>query len=168
MPALLLVFLPIAAAAWVALLLVAPVSPTAVATPIYLFGSFICHQLTDRSFHVDGVQLPVCARCVGIYAGGAVGALASFVGRPFTGRLAGGAGPPSDRTFDRVLLLAAALPTAITLVLEWAGLWQPGNVTRAAAGLVLGAGVALLVMRAIHYERWQRRRRFVPPPSTPI
>src|SRR5687768_5314788 len=165
----LLIFLPLAAIAWVAVLLAAPVAPAAAATPVYLFGSFLCHQLSDRSFHLAGVQLPVCARCLGIYAGAAIGAAVSIVGHPLTGRLAGRDGPPHGRNAARVTLLIAALPTAITLVLEWSGLWQPGNVVRAAAGLVLGGGVALVVMGAIHYERWQRRRRLVPPPpSTPM
>ena len=28
-----------------------------------------CHQLSDRSFHYKGMQLPVCARCLGILLG---------------------------------------------------------------------------------------------------
>lgn len=28
-----------------------------------------CHQLSERSFHIGIRQLPVCARCLGIYVG---------------------------------------------------------------------------------------------------
>jgi uncharacterized membrane protein len=28
-----------------------------------------CHQLAGRSFHVNGIQLAVCARCTGVYLG---------------------------------------------------------------------------------------------------
>ena len=30
---------------------------------------FRCHQLPDRSFHICGFQLPLCARCTGIFLG---------------------------------------------------------------------------------------------------
>ena len=33
----------------------------------YLVGSVICHQRPDRSFRLWGVQMPVCARCAGLY-----------------------------------------------------------------------------------------------------
>ena len=34
------------------------------------FGrAFRCHQLSDRSFHICGVQLPLCARCTGMFLG---------------------------------------------------------------------------------------------------
>ena len=34
------------------------------------FGKlFRCHQLSDRSFHICGFQLPLCARCTGIFIG---------------------------------------------------------------------------------------------------
>src|SRR6185295_1848536 len=36
---------------------------------VYAVGSVICHQLPERSFHLWAAQLPVCARCTGIYAG---------------------------------------------------------------------------------------------------
>src|SRR5687768_14239891 len=42
---------------------------------MYAGGSVICHQRPERSFHLAGAQLPVCARCMGLYVGGAVGAL---------------------------------------------------------------------------------------------
>src|SRR4030095_15526888 len=30
---------------------------------VYIVGSGICHQLPERSFHLWGPQMPVCARC---------------------------------------------------------------------------------------------------------
>jgi uncharacterized membrane protein len=37
---------------------------------MHFFGKlFNCHQLSDRSFHINGVQLPLCARCTGIFFG---------------------------------------------------------------------------------------------------
>src|SRR5438552_2016659 len=39
---------------------------------VYAIGSLVCHQLPERSFHLESVPLPVCARCTGIYAGAAI------------------------------------------------------------------------------------------------
>jgi hypothetical protein len=55
----------------------------------------------------------------------------------------------------------SALPTALTLVLEWSGVWGGSNIVRAIAGLALGAGLALVVMSVVatlHYNRSERRR----------
>lgn len=36
---------------------------------IFNVGSGLCHQLPERSYFFQGVQLPLCARCSGIYLG---------------------------------------------------------------------------------------------------
>lgn len=36
-------------------------------------GYAVCHRLDPRSFHVDGRQLPLCARCSGMYLGAVLG-----------------------------------------------------------------------------------------------
>lgn len=40
---------------------------------IYYFGDFNCHQLEERSLYVNGNQMPMCARCTGIFVGLALG-----------------------------------------------------------------------------------------------
>src|SRR6478672_7529764 len=68
---------------WMALLLATPLmaGPEAapplsmLATAVYAVGSLVCHQRADRSFYLIGGQLPVCARCTGIYAGAALTAM---------------------------------------------------------------------------------------------
>src|SRR6266540_2695250 len=52
-----------------------------VSAAIYGVGSLVCHQRPERSFHIWGAQLPVCARCAGIYAGAAVAAVAAALVR---------------------------------------------------------------------------------------
>src|SRR5919108_3827467 len=39
----------------------------------YQFFSRICHQADERSFHVFGAKLAVCARCTGVYVGFLIG-----------------------------------------------------------------------------------------------
>jgi uncharacterized membrane protein len=114
---------------------------------VYGFGSAICHQLGERSFHLFGEQLPVCARCTGLYAGGAAAAVAyTWLGR--SRRAAAGSAEALTRT-ARWLLPLAAVPMAVSLVYEWATGDVPANVSRAGTGVVLGAAVAYVVLAAV-------------------
>ena len=63
------------AAVWLLLIATAPFLWTPLAALLYAGASLICHQLPERSFHLDGAQLPVCGRCFGLYAGGTLGSL---------------------------------------------------------------------------------------------
>jgi len=38
-----------------------------------LGNRFGCHQIEERSFHIKGMQFPVCSRCTGILTGQIVG-----------------------------------------------------------------------------------------------
>lgn len=42
---------------------------------VYAFSDFNCHQMHERSYSINGNQMPVCARCVGIFVGLTLGAL---------------------------------------------------------------------------------------------
>jgi uncharacterized membrane protein len=149
------------ASIWIVLLLSAPVSGlgAAVSGLTYAFASLICHQRPDRSFHIGAAQLPVCARCIGLYGGAAIGAILTA--------LAPGATllPWSNRRVLRILLIAAALPTAITWGAEIVGLWSPVNATRFMAALPLGAAVALTV-NYVECARPQRSESRLPPTPT--
>jgi uncharacterized membrane protein len=104
------------------------------ALAVYGLGSFICHQRPERSFHLWTAQLPVCARCTGIYVGAAVAAIASP--RAWRARR----GPTA--------VLVAAAANAMTLVYERLTGVTPSNWIRAVAGFLLGAVVmAVLLMQ---------------------
>jgi uncharacterized membrane protein len=145
--------LALAATGWLVLIVTAPILPVPIAGALYALGSFICHQRSERSFHLFAAQLPVCARCTGIYAGAALGCL-------------GGALSPRVRTLvtsssARMLLAAGTVPTALTLAFEWSGLWAGSNWARAAAGVPLGVASALVVVQAVatlHYVGCAPRR----------
>ena len=140
------------AVTWLALLILAPVLPVPIAAFLYALGSRICHQRPERSFHLFAVQLPVCARCAGIYAGAAAGSLLM---------LSASVREQLFRFSARTLLLAGALPTLMTIIIEWSGAWAGANDARAAAGMPLGLAVAFVVARAaatLHYGECVPRR----------
>jgi len=116
----------------------------------YAIGHAICHQLPVRSFHLWGAVLPVCARCTGIYAGAATASLIVLV-RADTANATGpaGGGIIETSTAARRLLLAALVPTAITLVYEWTTGAMPANWIRALAGVPLGAAVAWMINQGL-------------------
>ena len=111
----------------------------AVAFTTYAIGSLVCHQRPERSFLLLTAQMPVCARCVGIYAGGAGIALLCAL------RISGALRAPGRITSARRLLVVSALPTAITLVFEWTTGVPVSNWIRTASGLSLGGAVAWIV-----------------------
>ena len=102
----------------------------------YAIGAVICHQQPARSFALWSHQLPVCARCTGIYAGAALVTLAAALRSPVVRR-------------RRTLLLLAALPTIATLVFEWSTGITPSNLLRAITGVLLGAAVAWVILAAL-------------------
>jgi uncharacterized membrane protein len=136
------------AALWAAAIVAAPFGLTAAAHEVrvatgltYVGASYICHQRPERSFHLDGHQLPVCARCTGLYLAAPIG----LAGVLMLMRRRRGA---DDRTYRRwrVAIMLAAVPTAVSLGLEWIG--GPGlssNVSRAVTALPLGTALAALV-----------------------
>jgi uncharacterized membrane protein len=108
---------------------------------IYAIGSMICHQRPERSFFLDGQQLPVCARCTGLYLSGAL-AFAGWWGLKLSGRIPALAIDP--RRALRVGAIAA-LPTLISLMLAAVGAWDGSNITRALLALPLGAAAGAIV-----------------------
>jgi uncharacterized membrane protein len=120
---------------------------------MYAAGSFICHQIPERSFHLDGAQLPVCARCFGLYGGGAFGSVIGAIS-VFRRRLME-EGQDLARLVRWKWTAIAAIPTAVTFVLEWGFGWPISNALRAITALSLGFAVAFVVVSAaatVHYE----------------
>jgi uncharacterized membrane protein len=84
----------------------------------------MCHRLAERSLVLAGVQMPVCSRCAGIFAGFAVGAV---IARP---RL-------SMKVWRPVLIALGVIMTAdvVTQDLGLHPVWHP---VRLATGFALG------------------------------
>lgn len=149
--------LAVLASGWAALVLLAPWLPVPLAGVVYLFGGRICHQMVERSLFLDGAQLPVCARCLGIYIGAAVGLLVL----PGLRRMTHGA----PRAPAYVLRDPACVRSVmIVLALNVLTLWSGSNAVRAAAGLALGVVLARAIC-TVDYERCRppQRSRSAPP-----
>jgi uncharacterized membrane protein len=148
-----------AALAWAVLLVAVPflasrshATPlgTAVVLAVYAIGSFVCHQLPERSFRLWTAQMPVCARCAGIYGGAAIAALTAGARGRTRERIALEGRSPERLALRRrrLVAVAAALPSVATLVYEWTTGVMPSNALRFAAGIPIGVVVAWLVVSA--------------------
>jgi hypothetical protein len=143
--------LPIAAVAWAGLIVAAPSLASLpnsggvyLSASAYWIGALVCHQRPDRSFHLADGQLPVCARCTGLYLSAAVGVVFAWCR----------AAPRRALPFAawRRRLLLAALPTAATLVVEW---WWPAMTSplaRALAAIPLGAVAGALLAESMSFR----------------
>jgi uncharacterized membrane protein len=100
----------------------------------YVAGAVVCHQRPERSFHVAGAQLPVCARCTALYSGAAIGMLGYLLTRGRRPRLI----QPAPAV---VWLAVTAVPAAVSVAGSISGVWDGTNVWRAAMSLPLGAAV---------------------------
>jgi uncharacterized membrane protein len=109
----------------------------------YVIGALVCHQRPERSFHLAGAQLPVCARCAALYGGGAVGLVGWLLVRIRISR------DVTRRLFMRALVVSS-VPIVVTLATSAIGLWDPANAFRAIAsapfGIALGGLLAAVVL----------------------
>lgn len=141
--------LTVAATLWTATILAAPYALrsgnarlVSAAATVYSGAGLICHQRATRSFHLGGVQQPVCARCAGLYVSGAIGAVIAW----FASRR------PRIPARTRLVLLLASLPTALSVAIEFTGLAHPSNLARALCALPLGASAAWIFIQSLRAE----------------
>ena len=112
----------------------------AIATPFFLHSlpmlgfalqrgfALVCHRQPERSFFCFGGSVAVCARCLGIYLGAAVGLLMCV-----------------PRRIAMQLLMVTVTVNAVDWFAELAGLhgnWMP---VRFALGVALGTTAAMVV-----------------------
>jgi uncharacterized membrane protein len=99
------------------------------------FGK-VCHQIPERSLHLEGNKLAVCSRCTGLYAGFALSVLLYPLAR-------------SLRRVDtpgRLWLLLAALPIGVDWTLGFFGLWANTHLSRFMTGALFSAVAAVYVL----------------------
>jgi uncharacterized membrane protein len=104
---------------------------------LYLAASAVCHQIPERSFQTAGIPWPVCGRCAGLY-----------VAAPFGAWLGLRAARRRNALRPWQLLAVSALPTVLTIAVEWLRPAVVGNVTRFVAALPLGAAISFMLLEA--------------------
>ena len=108
----------------------------AFAFKIYRAFSFVCHQIPDRSFHLDGYKFAVCSRCTGIYSGLALATLTYPLVRSLK----------QTATPALIWLFLAAAPLAIDWTLGYFSIWQNNHASRFATGALLGATTVFYIL----------------------
>ena len=108
-------------------------------------GSAVCHQMAERSFIFDGMQMPLCARCTGIYIGAFFAFCFFFLkkrmgnGRPFS--------------IGQALLTGlAVLPVGIDGVGSYLGFWESSQLMRIFSGSLVGAVVPGFLLMAVNMD----------------
>jgi uncharacterized membrane protein len=118
---------------------------------IYWLGDAECHQLANRSYFLNGNQMPFCARDVGIFLGLVIGfSTATFVRWKI---------PP-------LLVLFGLVPIAIDGGLQQMTSYESTNPLRLATGIVAGLVLALLFAHFLFVIE-EDKPKPKPAPATP-
>lgn len=120
-------------------------------------GFGICHQIHTHSFVIGGHQLPLCARCTGIYLGAIVGLVLLARLRSRSVRLPSGAMLPVLGLFF-VAMVADGLNSTAQAIGP-AGLWDTNNITRIVTGALSGLSVSFFFFPMFNLSLWQREAR---------
>jgi uncharacterized membrane protein len=151
---------PLAALAMVAAFLY--ITPPGILSKADAIGYAVCHRLDERSFHVDGRQLPLCARCSGMYLGAVLGlAFLSLRYRRSAGL------PPKAAIWILVIFgLAFAIDGSnsyLYLLKSFTGsklnfipnLYTPNNTLRLFTGSGMGLGMAVALFVSANQTFWK-------------
>lgn len=100
---------------------------------VYGCGDRLCHQRSDRSFSINGNQMPFCSRCTAIWLGLSIGLLFFSVYKV-----------PLDERFILIIFLSM-IPIGIDGVGQLFGLWESTNIVRVITGVIIGitCGIAI-------------------------
>lgn len=118
-------------------------------------GYAVCHRIDSHSFHINGRDFPVCARCSGMYLGAVLG----LVYQSIRGRRGG---MPSFKIFVVLgIFLTAFGIDGVNSYLNFfpnaPSLYQPQNWLRLVTGTGVGLGLAAVVLPAFHQTLWSNR-----------
>lgn len=110
---------------------------------VYSIGDVECHQIKDRSFFLNGNEMPFCSRDLGLFAG-----------------LAGGFGLV---TFYRLktnplLLMLGLVPLALDGGLQLVTEYESNNPLRLLTGILAGATLALIIAQFVFVVQDDRKR----------
>lgn len=147
---------------WVLLILTPPIAKAngfvGLASSLYHFFSYICHQIPERSFYIEGEKFGVCSRCFGVY----FGLVAGFLIYPLWRRI------DEVEPLPKVWLFLSLVPITVDWSLTVFGIWENTYLSRFLTGLILGVACATYIVPAIveiTRNLSLRRRTFAAPGS---
>jgi uncharacterized membrane protein len=97
---------------------------------MYIIGDLECHQIAERSFFLNGNQMPFCSRDLGLFIGLMVGfGIATFI----------------SIQVNPVLLILGMLPLGLDGGIQMVTEYESTNALRMATGVLAGVSLALLL-----------------------
>jgi len=117
-------------------------------------GYAVCHRIDLRSFHLGERQLPLCARCSGMY----LGAMLSLGYQAVIGRRRTGTPPWRVTLILGFLLIAFAvdgLNSFLSLFPGAPSLYHPNNTLRLLTGTGMGLVIAVALYPAFNLSVWK-------------
>jgi uncharacterized membrane protein len=119
-------------------------------------GYAICHRMSVRSFFVGEIQMPLCARCTGIYLGLVLGVALMFG----MGRWRHGTLPPTPVMVGLVLFITVmgvdGVNSYLTLLPGLPHAYEPQNWLRLLTGILSGVAVSGLIYPVFNQSMWRR------------
>ena len=122
-------------------------------------GYGICHQIPERSFFLNGRQLPLCARCTGTFLGAIVGLVAMLLlGRRRASRL------PSVYSLLILVFFVGfwafdGLNSYMTFFPGAPNLYEPQNWLRLTTGMLNGLALLIILFPIFSYTLWRDTTR---------
>ncbi len=136
-------------------------TPTGIFGKVDAIGYAVCHRISERSFHIGNLQLPLCARCTGMYLGAVTGLVFQFI----FGWKRGKAPHWSIITILAIFVVAFGIDGANSYVYllkqvspgvlpQVPNIYIPNNTLRLLTGSGMGLGIAVLLFPAFNQSIW--------------
>jgi uncharacterized membrane protein len=113
----------------------------------------VCHRIEVRSFYIGDRQLPLCARCTGMY----LGAMLGLAYQAITGRKRAGAPPWKLIVILCALGVAFAVDGLNSFIHFFPGapsLYEPNNTLRLLTGSGMGLAISAALFPAFNQTVW--------------
>jgi uncharacterized membrane protein len=147
----------LAIAAWIY------IAPPGILGKADAIGYAVCHRIDERSFHVLGRQLPLCARCTGEFNAAAVGLIFQALVSRRRSRLPGRGilailavfflAFAIDGSNSYLYLLKESVPGQLSQI---PNLYIPNNTLRLLTGSGMGIALAAVLFPVINQTLWQQ------------
>lgn len=111
---------------------------------IYTIGDIYCHQKSDRSYFINGNQMPFCARDVGIFIGLTLGMLVALFAHGIR--------------INAITFVLMFIPLVIDGALQFFTSYESTNPVRLFTGILAGTAVAMLLSSFIEEIFGDRRK----------